>query len=113
MKLLAYLLVLHDPDPPPFVGIEEPENFVHPGLLRTLAEGCLGASERSQLLVTTHAPQFLDALNAKQVRVVRRGQDGFSAIRRAADYPGVKEYLYAGGLMGDAWEQRMLEWPGE
>lgn len=70
MKLLAYLLVLHDPDPPPFVGIEEPENFVHPALLRTLAEECMSAAIRSQFLVTTHAPQFLDSLEARQVRVL-------------------------------------------
>lgn len=70
MKLLAYLLVLYNPEPPPFVGIEEPENFVHPALLRTLAEECMSAAIRSQFLVTTHAPQFLDSLEARQVRVL-------------------------------------------
>ena len=113
MKLLAYLVVLNDPEPPPFIGIEEPENYVHPGLLRELAEECLGASVHAQFLVTTHAPQFLDALGQRQVRVLRRGADGFATIRRATDYPGVKEYLYSGGLMGDAWEQQMLQLPGE
>ena len=33
LKMLAYLVLLYDPDPPPFVGIEEPENFLHPRLL--------------------------------------------------------------------------------
>ena len=111
MKLLAYLLVLHDPEPPPLVGIEEPENFVHPALLQALGEDCLVAATRTQLLVTTHAPSFLDGLSAKQVRVLRRQSDGFTASRTAADIDGIKEYLYGGGLLGDAWQQRMFEPP--
>ena len=51
LKLLAYLTVLHDPEPPQFIGIEEPENFLHPRLLPDLAEECRAATERSQLLV--------------------------------------------------------------
>ena len=111
MKLLAYLLVLHDPEPPPLVGIEEPENFVHPALRQALGEDCLVAATRTQLLVTTHAPSFLDGLSAKQVRVLRRQSDGFTASRTAADIDGIKEYLYAGGVLGDAWQQRMFEPP--
>ena len=40
LKMLAYLVLLHDPEPPPFIGIEEPENFLHPRLLSELAEEC-------------------------------------------------------------------------
>lgn len=58
MKLLAYLLVLYDPEPPPFVAIEEPENFVHPALLRTLAEECMSVVIRSQFLVRLTLPSF-------------------------------------------------------
>lgn len=38
LKLLAYIIVLYDPKPPPIVGIEEPENFLHPRLCHVLAE---------------------------------------------------------------------------
>lgn len=38
LKMLAYLVVLYNPEPPRFVGIEEPENFLHPRLLAELAE---------------------------------------------------------------------------
>ncbi len=58
LKMLAYLLILNDPDPPQFIGIEEPENFLHPRLLAELSEQCRGATEHSQLLVTTHSPFF-------------------------------------------------------
>ena len=110
MKLLAYLIVLRDPNPPPLIGIEEPENFVHPRLLTTLAEECLSAAVHTQLLVTTHAPLLLDSLAPEQVRVLARGESGFAEVRSAADILGVKEYLHAGGLLGDAWQQNMFEW---
>ena len=42
LKLLAYLVLPYDPFPPPFIGIEEPENFLHPRLLPELAEECPG-----------------------------------------------------------------------
>ncbi|HSW01768.1 MAG TPA: AAA family ATPase [Sedimentisphaerales bacterium] len=53
LKMLSYLIVLMDPNPPRFIGIEEPENFLHPRLLPELAEECRAASDTSQLLVTT------------------------------------------------------------
>ena len=109
LKLLAYLIVLRDPHPPSLIGIEEPENFVHPQLLGRLAEQCMDAAVRAQVLVSTHAPLFLDALQPKHVRVLRRGSDGFTTVDSAADFIGVTEYLYAGGLLGDAWQQRMFE----
>lgn len=110
MKLLAYLIVLRDPNPPPLIGIEEPENFVHPRLLRTLGEECLSAAAHTQLLVTTHAPLLIDSLGPEQVRVLARDQSGFTEVRTAAEILGVKEYLHAGGLLGDAWQQNMFEW---
>lgn len=66
LKMLAYLLVLLDPEPPSFIGIEEPENFLHPRLLPELAEECRGATERSQLLATTHSPFFLNGLRPRR-----------------------------------------------
>ena len=54
LKMLSYLILLHDPAPPPFIGIEEPENFLHPRLLYGLAEECRKAADATQVLVTTH-----------------------------------------------------------
>lgn len=109
MKLLAYLVVLDDPHPAPFVGIEEPENFVHPRLLRELAEECLSASVRAQFLVTTHAPQFLDALDPKQVRVLDRGRDGFTRARVAGSIQGLTDFIAEGGMLGDAWQLKLFD----
>ena len=103
LKMLAYLVLLYDPNPPPFIGIEEPENYLHPRLLLTLAEECRGASERTQLLVTTHSPFFLDALRPEEVRVLWRDENGYTRVRRAADLPGVSEFMDEGAQLGDLW----------
>jgi predicted ATPase len=101
--MLAYLTVLYGPEPPRFIGIEEPENFLHPRLLLGLAEECRRASELSQLLVTTHSPFLLDGLMASEVRVLYRDENGFTQARRVADVPGVKEFIEAGAALGALW----------
>jgi len=103
LKMLAYLILLHDPAPPPFIGIEEPENFLHPRLLRGLAEECRAASERTQLLVTTHSPYFLDGLRPKEVRVLWRDENGATQTACVADLPGIQEFTAEGALLGDLW----------
>ena len=113
LKMLAHLVLLSDPDPPPLIGIEEPENFIHPGLLYRLSERCQIAADRTQLLVTSHAPRFVDALLPQQVLVLHRGDDGFTQVRTAVNINGIREYLTAGGLVGSAWEQRMLDLPSK
>lgn len=103
LKMLSYLVVLYDPDPPRFIGIEEPENFLHPRLLSDLGEECRKATEHSQLLVTTHSPFFLDAAKPKEVRILYRDVSGYTQTVRAADVPGVSEFLDAGATMGHLW----------
>lgn len=103
LKMLAYLLVLHDPEPPQFIGIEEPENFLHPRLLPELSEECRAASGRSQLLVTTHSPFFLNGLRPSEVRILYRDEKGFTRAVRAADVRGVQEFIEAGATLGHLW----------
>lgn len=103
LKMLAYLVVLLDPDPAPFVGIEEPENFLHPRLLPELAEECRSATSHSQLLVTTHSPFFLNEVRPEEVRVLYRDEKGFTQAERASDVKGVREFVAAGASMGDLW----------
>jgi len=103
LKMLAYLLVLLDPEPPSFIGIEEPENFLHPRLLPELAEECRAATQRSQLLVTTHSPFFLNGLQANEVRALYRDDQGYTQSILAADVPGILEFLEQGAQLGHLW----------
>jgi predicted ATPase len=108
LKMLSYLVVLMDPEPPQFVGIEEPENFLHPRLLPELAEECRAASERSQLLATTHSPFFLNGMRPEEVRVIYRDEKGYSQVQRAVDIQGVSEFVEAGASMGHLWMEGHL-----
>ena len=103
LKMLAYLVLLYDPEPPPFIGIEEPENFLHPRLLHHVGEECRAACARTQLLVTTHSPFFLGALRPEEVRVLWRDQEGHTRTRRVDEIPGVSEFVEAGATLGDLW----------
>ncbi len=109
LKMLAYLTLLYDPDPPQLIGIEEPENYLHPRLLPELAEECDLASERTQLIVTTHSPFFIDRLRPEQVRVLYRADDGYTRVQRVADMPGIKEFLDEGASLGELWMEGHFE----
>ncbi len=67
LKMLAYMTLLYDPESPPLIGIEEPENHLHPRLLQELAEECREASSRAQLMVTTHSPLLVNGLRPDEV----------------------------------------------
>ncbi|MCL2830445.1 MAG: AAA family ATPase [Betaproteobacteria bacterium] len=103
LKMLAYLTVLYDPNPPQLIGIEEPENYLHPRLLPELAEECQQASERTQLIVTTHSPFFIDRLRSTEVRMLYRTKDGYTRVRRLSDIPGMQAFLEQGATLGELW----------
>lgn len=105
LKMLSYLVVLDDPNAPQFIGIEEPENFLHPRLLYGLAEECRAASEVSQLFVTTHSPFFLNAARAEEVRVLYRDELGFTRSERASELVGIPEFLSEGAALGHLWSE--------
>jgi predicted ATPase len=109
LKLLAYLTILYDPDPPQLVGIEEPENYLHPRLLPELAEECRQATARTQLLVSSHSPFFVNALRAEEVWVLYRDARGYTQARRAADMRGIPDFLQEGALLGDLWLEGHFE----
>jgi predicted ATPase len=113
LKIFAYLLLLEDPSPPPFICIEEPENGLHHKLLDALArefrEHATGKKDASQLFVTTHQPYFVDALTPDEVWVLKKGQDGFSTIQRAADIELVRNMVDQELPLGSLWYSDYLD----
>jgi predicted ATPase len=103
LMMLSYLTLLYDPIPPELIGIEEPENHLHPRLLPELAEECRIASERTQLMITTHSPFFVNGLAAEELWVLYRDAGGFAHACRAADMKGVREFMEEGALLGQLW----------
>ena len=113
LKVFAYLLLLEDPDPPPFICIEEPENGLYPKLLETLAQEfrshATGAENAPQIIVTTHQPYFVDALSPEEVWILDKGADGFSTIRRASDIALVRNMVAEGLPLGGLWYSDYLD----
>jgi predicted ATPase len=103
LKMLAYLTILYDPSPPQLVGIEEPENHLHPRLLPELAEECRAATAGTQLMVTTHSPFFVDGLKPEEVWVLYRDENGFTQAKRTSEMQGVEEFIQNGALLGQLW----------
>lgn len=61
LRFLFLLTVLASPSPAPIVAIDEPETGLHPSMLPLIAEYAVDAAKRSQIILTTHSPQLLDA----------------------------------------------------
>ena len=113
LKVFAYLLMLEDPTPPPFICIEEPENGLYHKLLETLADEFREHATRdgggSQIFVTTHQPYFLNALDPKEVWILEKEENGFSKIRRASQDPLVNDFVEEGLPLGGLWYSDYLD----
>lgn len=113
LKLFAYLLLLEDPAPPPFMCIEEPENGLYHKLLETLAvefrDHATGKRHGSQIFVTTHQPYFVNALTPDETWILSKGQDGFATVSRASDDELVKNLVEEGLPLGNLWYSDYLD----
>ena len=83
LRYLCLLAVLLDPEPPPFIAIDEPEMGLHPDLIHKISDLLTDASTRTQLVVTTHSEILVDALHERpDAVVVCEKQDGQTAMKR-------------------------------
>jgi len=113
LKVFAYLLLLEDPVPPPFLCIEEPENGLYHKLLEALATEfrthATGQKDGSQIFITTHQPYFVDSLTPEEVWVLEKGTDGFSTIKRSSDDATVQNMVKEGLPLGGLWYSDYLD----
>lgn len=113
LKMFSYLLLLNDPDPAPFICIEEPENGLYHKLLEALArefrEHATGKKGASQIFITTHQPYFVDALEPSEVWVLEKGSDGFSKVKRANEIQFVQSMVNEGQPLGALWYSDYLD----
>jgi predicted ATPase len=76
LRYLFLLALLLDPTPPPLICIEEPEIGLHPDMMSTIADLLVEASERTQLIVTTHSEALVSSLPPESVLVCERDYQG-------------------------------------
>lgn len=113
LKVFAYLLLLEDPSPPPFLCVEEPENGLYHKLLETLAEEfrdhATGRKGGSQIFITTHQPYFVDALSPEEVWILEKSSSGYSSIKRASEDPLIVSLVSEGLPLGGLWYSDYLD----
>ena len=109
LKLLSYLTLFHNPQPPQLIGIEEPENYLHPRLLTGLVGEFLEVLMFSQLIITTHSPRLVNELRAEEVWVLYRDEQGFTVCKRASEMLGIKEFMESGAKLGELWMEGYFE----
>lgn len=108
IKMFAYLVLLHDPTPHPLLCVEEPENQLYYSLLGELAEEFQDYARRGgQVVVSTHSPDFLDAVSLESIFWLEK-KDGFSTIARASDDPQLVALIREGDLPGRLWAQKLF-----
>ncbi len=108
IKMLAYLVLLYDPLPHPLLCVEEPENQLYPSLLWDLAEEFRTYAARGgQVFVSTHSPDFLNAVQLDEVFWLAK-ETGYTHIHRAADDAQLKAYMDAGDRMGFLWKEGLF-----
>ena len=107
LKIFAYLLMLEDPEPPPFICIEEPENGLYHKLLEVLAGEFRSHATRRrnapQIFVTTHQPYFVDSLIPEEAWILEKQEDGFSTISRASGNEIINAMVEEGLPLGSLW----------
>jgi predicted ATPase len=105
IKMFAYMILLHDPIPHKILCVEEPENQLYPELMVLLAEEFQSYAERGgQVFISTHSPDFLNAIEAESIYVLEK-KDGMTKIYRTADDPLVSELIKGGDHAGYLWKQ--------
>lgn len=107
IRLLALMIIAHwTARRSTLLAIEEPENGLHPHLSRHIVELLRTASERRQVIATTHNPDFLDELQPEEVILCDK-EAGFTKVRHASDIREIKAFRRHFRL-GELWEQGRL-----
>ena len=107
LRYLCLLAILCHPEPPPLVCIDEPEQGMHPDAIHRIGELLIEASQRTQLVVTTHSDRLVSALRdvPESVVVCERGEEGTRLERLEPDrlQQWLEEYT-----LGELWMQGHL-----
>lgn len=108
LRFVALLATLLHPSPPPLVVcIEEPELGLHPDAVALLAELLVDASDRMQIVVTTHSDALVSALTSQPESIVACERRGAGTELRRLDPKQLASWLEDYRL-GDLWRMGEL-----
>ena len=107
LRYLFLLTLLNQPDLPPLICLEEPESGLHPDVIHKIAELLIEASQRTQLIVTTHSSALISALsNIPESVIVCERESSGTALRRL-DRESLEDWLERYEL-GELWEKGVI-----
>lgn len=109
LKMLAYFILLLQPNEHTFIGLEEPENYIHPSFIGDLAELCREISETKQILISTHSPFFVNAMHPGEVWACRRNEIGVTVCDNLIKNQDIKTYVDNGAKIGHLWSEGYVE----
>ncbi len=105
IKMFAYLILLHDPNPHPLLCIEEPENQLYPSLLiELLDEFRLYAKKGGQVFVSSHSPDLLNGATPEEVFWLTKNK-GCTKVNRASDHKEIVTLFNEGDKLGYLWKE--------
>ncbi|MCY4462963.1 MAG: AAA family ATPase [Albidovulum sp.] len=107
IRFIAILATLLAPEPPPLVCIEEPELGMHPDAVILIGELLVEASQRMQLIVTTHSDALISVLSNNPEAVIACERPGMGTTLRRLDADKLSHWLNDYGL-GDLWRMGEL-----
>lgn len=108
LRMLALMIALYGDFETKLIGIEEPENYIHPSALSSFVLHVLDALDRVQFVVTTHSPLLLDFLNEPEAMiVVKRDNQKGTVVSSENDPEGVRRALEESGFgLGEYYETK-------
>lgn len=105
MLTAVYALDMTREKMPGLVVIEEPDTALHPWLLQRFVEQLRTYAAREdhprQFILTTHNPRLLDYFQPQEIRIVERGEDGYTQVRRIPDH--IKDIWLDEFGLGEVW----------
>lgn len=111
LRFLCLATALLNPVPPPFIALDEPEVGLHPRLLPIIGDMIKAASERTQVLVSTHSSDLLNRFGVDDIAVMKRGDESATSWHRPSDRKSLAEMLadVTGETIGDLHRSGELE----
>ena len=108
IKMFAYLLLLHDPNPHPLLCVEEPENQLYPSLFCGLVEEFRDYADKGgQVMISTHSPDVLNHIKLNEIFCLSKKQ-GITVIQRASENALLLNLVQEGDLPGALWKQGLF-----
>jgi predicted ATPase len=108
IRYLCLLAILCHPNPPPLVCIEEPELGLHPDIIPTVAKLLIAASQRTQLIVTTHSDILISALSDVPEAIIVCEKNKYGTSLERLDPKEMKIWMEEEYSLGNLWRRGQI-----